>query len=179
MKNFTLILMLTSSFLFGENALAPTHTTALPATDPIEYKRSYPYGSLSLFPGVGFPGIGISTRTRNGFKGKALDFKGGIGPIDYSGGSESLFPVVVCEHNWMTFYRPTENSPYFSWGLGGALLIPTGYKSFPVPVPLLPIRAGYQYQHGFIDAGIKMAILPLPSMLIPFPFLELRAGMRF
>lgn len=109
------------------------------------------YGSLSLVPGGG-----ISVRERRGLKGTAVDYKVGVIPFVFD--TVSFFPVLSADYNFLSFTKDGETSPYFSYGIGAAYI-----------VPYIPLRAGIEFKHGFIDVGAKLVMGFIPSP-------EIRAG---
>lgn len=119
----------------------------------LTFHKTFVYGSLSFIPGVG-----VSDRSRNNRKGTALDIKLGAAPFIFD--KVSWFPVFTVDYNWLYYARAKKTSPYFSCGIGAAYI-----------VPYIPLRAGIEFQNGFVDVGAKMV-----WGFIPFP--EIRGGFR-
>jgi len=125
-----------------------------PQSSIVITKKNILYGSLSFIPGGG-----ISVRKRCGSKGTALDYKVGACPFDFD--AMNWIPVLSVDYNWLYFSKDKETSPYFSYGIGAAYVI-----------PYVPLRAGIEFKHGFIDVGAKLIL-----GFIPCP--EIRAGVNF
>lgn len=123
-------------------------------------KSVAPFVSLSMIPG-----LGLSWRDREDLSGRAFDVK--VSPVTlFSGGR--LLGVLSVDYNWIHFYKEGSHSPYTSIGAGAALTVIDGIC---FPVPYAPLRAGYQFNAGFIDIGGKfVGHIPLP---------EVRAGFNF
>lgn len=117
----------------------------------ISYQKTFLYASLSFAPGGG-----VSDRTRKNRKGNALDIKIGAFPFVFD--RVSWIPVITYDYNWLYYTRDNKMSPYFSCGFGAAYI-----------VPYLPLRAGIEFQNGFVDIGAKMF-----GGFFPFP--EIRGG---
>lgn len=100
-NKFILTLSVISSFLLAEDSaqiatpqysisVVDPETTAplleLHHRDSIQYRKFCPYGAASFSSGVG-----VSWRSRNDFKGRALDVKAGV--------SSSDIRSVSCDYN--------------------------------------------------------------------------------
>lgn len=125
------------------------------ATEELVSEKKFLYGSLSLAPGAG-----VSSRERVGQKAKAIDLKLGVAAIPTFDEVTPL-PILTFDYNWIYYTTSTEVSPYFSYGIGAAYI-----------VPYVPLRAGVEFKNGFVDVGAKMILGFLPSP-------ELRAGYDF
>ena len=124
----------------------------LPVSTVMTNKNIHLYGSLSFVPGGG-----ISVRERRGSNGTALDYK--IGVLSFVAiDSPILMPILSIDYNFLYFSKGSETSPYFSYGIGTAYF-----------VPYVPLRAGIEFKHGFIDIGGKLVLGFIPSP-------EIRAG---
>ncbi len=106
-----------------------------------------------VFLGAGVPGGGVSFRTRENCSGRSWDVKVGF--------LSGCFPTVAVDYNFFTFFNEKRQSGYLSWGIGGVY----GF------IPYVPVRCGYEFKHGFVDAGFKVLLFVLP---IP----EIRAGLN-
>ena len=117
----------------------------------ITHQKNFLYGSLSIVPGGG-----IASRNREGLKGTSLDYKVGVFPFVFD--TVTLIPVLSVDYNYLHFFKMNETSPYLSYGIGAAYV-----------VPYIPLRAGIEFKHGFVDIGAKMVLGFIPSP-------EIRAG---
>jgi hypothetical protein len=153
-KKFALL----SFFMFAK-VMAESHEEI-----PIQYSRVCPYGTFSLSSGAG-----ISWRSRTDCSGRSIDMKAGVGEIPGFFGSRTQFKSLSCDYNWVRYFGKKEDAFYLSCGLGAALVADEDWKM--VPLPLVPLRAGYQFRYGFVDVGAKVFVwMPIP---------ELRAGISF
>lgn len=154
-----LILLCFGSFGYPEEVSPSIH---LPSSSPLEaqetasftHKKTFLFGSLSIVPGVG-----VSSRSRTDSKGTAFDIKLGAFPFAFD--TTSWIPVITADYNLLFYTKQSEKSPYFSFGLGTAYII-----------PYVPLRAGFEFKSGFIDLGAKMVLGYLPSP-------EIRGGITY
>jgi hypothetical protein len=109
-------------------------------------KEQYVFGSVSLVPGVGFSSRTFNDRSDSA---TALDIKFGY-LHDFPFGGK--MPVVSWDYNYLEF--SATHRGYFSFGFGTAYI-----------VPYIPLRAGLQFKHGFIDIGGKLILgfIPMPE----------------
>lgn len=120
---------------------------------PVRTNKKILYGSASIAPGAG-----LSVRARDGLKGTAMDYKIGVLPFIFE--SKHLIPVLSFDYNYLYYSKDDDTSPYLSYGLGAANFL-----------PYVPLRAGIEFRHGFIEIGAKMLV-----GVVPFP--EIRAGVH-
>ncbi|HSX26789.1 MAG TPA: hypothetical protein VLE89_07260 [Chlamydiales bacterium] len=163
-KAFALTILLTTQAVAEEEivSLSPSiiseEKTPLPIREAqastVSTNKTIVYGSLSIIPGGG-----VSIRERRGSKGTALDCKMGMLPFPFD--TVSWIPIVSVDYNFLYFSKDAEVSPYFSYGIGGAYII-----------PYIPLRAGIEFEHGFVDIGAKLVMGFIPSP-------EIRAGVEF
>lgn len=159
----TVLTILTTTSLISEEQPASSFTdvpitknepfqnfdSTLPIT-PDYLNKHFFYGSFSLASGIGY-----SNRTRHGEKATALDIKLGILLLG------KTIPTISVDYNWLSYFKKTSKaSPYFSYGIGACYIL-----------PYVPLRAGIEFQHSFIDVGVKM-------VLGTFPLPEIRAGIQ-
>lgn len=130
--------------------MPPTRSFAESST-VITHQKHFLYGSLSIVPGGG-----ITCRNRDGLEGTSLDYKLGVFPFVFD--TVTLIPVISVDYNYLHFFKMNETSPYLSYGIGAAYV-----------VPYIPLRAGIEFKHGFVDVGAKMVLGFIPSP-------EIRAG---
>lgn len=72
------------------------------------------------------------------------------------------------------FYKnPLNKGFYGSIGAGGFV---GNIYTFPIAGGIVPVRAGYEGEHGFIDIGVEFGGLYVIS---PFVMPQLRAGFKF
>jgi hypothetical protein len=136
-----------------------------PKIEQVKNRKAVAFGSLSVVPGGG-----VSYRTRDCDRGRAFDFK--LAHLRASPGfiSNPEMYISMADYNFI-YYRNgvNENAPYLSWGVGVLLFYSPDKTISPIPLPYIPIRAGYEFKYGFIDIGAKLPV-PLP---------EIRAGIGF
>lgn len=118
---------------------------SVPSPATIAHQKKFLYGTLALIPGGG-----ISERKRNEFKGTALDYKVGVFPFVFD--TVTLIPVLSVDYNYLHYFKAQQTSPYVSYGIGAAYII-----------PYVPLRAGIEFPHGFMDIGAKLMLGFIPS----------------
>jgi len=128
----------------------------IPKIESLTAKKIIGFGSLSIASGVG-----VSYRTRDCARGRALDFKMGyVKPGFFSNPDKLYWPML--DYNFIHYRSGSNgNAPYLSWGIGAAVL--NGKKS--LPFPYIPLRAGFEFEYGFVDLGAKLlfGMLPIPE----------------
>jgi hypothetical protein len=121
---------------------------------PLTRNEKFLYGSLAFNPGVG-----LSIRERKDSGGTAIDLKVGAFPFAFD--SIMWIPTISGDFNFLYYTREKISSPYLSYGIGATYFI-----------PYVPLRAGYEFENGFIDIGAKMMLGFIPSP-------EIRGGLNF
>lgn len=168
-------LLVLSAFLFGgfaEESIKPTltdsgrklrsppeviiHSENLPV-GPIQNEKFSPYvGGILLFPGMG-----VEYRTRDNYKGRALNLS------SYEMSAKPSFSIhnssiVSLDYNFVTFFRDGQVSPYASYGIGATAVGDSGVLGLPLPLPYAPLRMGCDFKYGFVDCGARMYLLYVP-----------------
>lgn len=156
------ICFLALTFTLSSDPADPVYPTEDPPANRISCLEKYDYTSKKFLFGTlaVIPGAGVSIRSREGLKGDALDWKVGVFPFPFD--TISYIPVLSFDYNRLYFLNAKGTSPYFSCGIGAAYII-----------PYIPLRAGIEFKHGFVDIGAKVVYL-LQRRVFPSP--EIRAG---
>ena len=157
-------LLIPCCLLFGseealsEKYLLPPQQTEQNEKVWIQRTGRFFFASASIFRG--FPGLGLSFRSRDGGKGRALDWNLGnvFSKLTWRGRD---LPFLAVDYNFLYFFsRSKATSLYASWGIGSVMI-----------VPYVPLRLGVEGRYGFFDVGVKMVLL--------FAVPEARGGVSF
>lgn len=162
-KLISYFLILFSSFIYAEsidvlkNEIPSENPPSLSTqiySQPVFYQKRFFYGNCAIMPG-----LGITERDRKLQKGNSWDIQVGLCPFIFD--TVTYFPTISADYNYIHYSREGSSSPYLSYGFGALYCI-----------PYIPLRAGIEFNHGFIDVGAKMLLGFVPSP-------EVRGGFEF
>jgi hypothetical protein len=161
-----IVLFAASLSLFSQERMRLNEIQGSPTfvDDNQKFKSGFfPYVSLPL------PTVGSSYR----WSGQAVDVSVGLLGVDCAYSKIACFNKGAISATYQGFYS--------SIGIGGGVSV---FDATPwlnvTPKFILPIRAGYQGQIGFVDLGIQMTYCPGSELMYyPVPLPELRGGVQF